>query len=658
MKFSSVLTLLILVLICPLNASPKEYSLQSPDGHIDVRIFVDEHITWSVHYKDQLIIDKSSVSLIVSKDNILGKNPVLIKSRKDRIKKEIRPVVPNKSSLITDAFNTIRLDFEGSYSLIFRAYDDGIAYRFSTQYPEEITIKNEELRLYFPEDCKACYPQEESLISHYEREYLEKKLTEIPEDAFCSLPMLLQTEDSHYVFISESDLYDYPCLFLSGTREKALKSLFPKAILETKPADTRTDRNEVITKQADYIARTKGTRDFPWRVFIITDDAGTLIESNLVFQLASPLKITDTEWVRPGKVAWDWWNALNLYGVDFESGINTETYKYYIDFASEFGIEYIILDEGWSKTTHNVTEPNPEINIKELIAYGKEKNVGLILWLLWQPLDKDMEHILSTYAEWGAKGVKVDFMQRGDQYMVNFYERTAKHAAEHRLLVDFHGAFKPAGLRRAYPNLLTCEGVKGLEHSKWSQAITPKHDVTLPFIRMAAGPMDYTPGAMNNAQKSDFAVRYTRPMSQGTRCHQTALYIVYDSPLQMLCDSPSNYYREKECARFISKIPVTWDETLCLEAAVAEYLVVAKRKGENWYIGALTDWTPRDFELSLSFLGEGKYTASIMKDGVNAHKHAEDYKKTEEEVTADSMVDIKLAPGGGWAAVLIKKQKD
>jgi len=658
MKFASFLTLIFLILIYPMNASPKEYALTSPDGHIDVRIFVDEHISWSVHYKDRPVIDKSPVSLILDENIILGKNPVLIKSRKDKVKNEIRPAVPNKSSLIMDSFNTIKLDFDGSYSLIFRAYDDGIAYRFTTHYPEEITIKNEDLRLNFPEDHKAYFPQEESLISHYEREYLEKKLTEIPENAFCSLPVLLQTEDPHYVFISESDLYDYPCLFLSGTNEKALKSLFPKAILETKAPDTRTDRNEVITKQADYIARTKGTRDFPWRVFIITDDAGTLIESNLVFQLASPLKISDTEWIRPGKVAWDWWNALNIYGVDFESGINTETYKYSIDFASEFGIDYIILDEGWSQTTHDVTEPNPEINIKELIAYGKEKNVGLILWLLWQPLDKDMEHILSTYAEWGAKGVKVDFMQRGDQYMVNFYRRTAEQAAKHKLLVDFHGAFKPAGLRRAYPNLLTYEGVKGLEHSKWSRDITPKHDVTLPFIRMAAGPMDYTPGAMNNAQKSNFAVRYTRPVSQGTRCHQIALYVVYESPLQMLCDSPSNYYREKACTAFISKIPVTWDETICLEAEVAKYAVVARRKGENWYIGALTDWTPRDFELSLSFLGEGTYTASIMKDGVNAHKHAEDYKKTEKEVTAESGINIKMAPGGGWAAVLTKKQKD
>lgn len=658
MKLTSIFTWVILILFCSPMAYPEDYSLKSPDGQMEIRVFVDGQINWSVHFKNQLIIDKSPISLILENHKILGKDPVLANLHKDKIKKEIRPVVPNKSSLIMDECNQMKLDFEDHYSLIFRAFDDGLAYRFSTKYPEEIIIKDEKMQLNFPEDYRAYFPQEESLISHYERLYLEKKLTEIPEKAFGSLPVLLQTENPFYILISESDLVDYPCLFLSGTQKKALKSLFPKVILETKPAETRTDRNEVITKQADYIAQTNGTRDFPWRVFIIADDPGKLVESNLVFQLASPLKTDHTEWIHPGKVAWDWWNALNIFGVDFESGINTETYKYYIDFASQFGLEYIILDEGWSKTTHIVTEPNPEINIRELISYGKEKGVGLILWLLWKPLDKDMGNILETYAKWGVKGVKVDFMQRADQYMVNFYERTAQKAAQHKLLVDFHGAFKPAGLRRAYPNVLSYEGVKGLENCKWSRDITPKHDLTLPFIRMTAGPMDYTPGAMNNAQKSNFAVRYTRPMSQGTRCHQMALYIVYESPLQMLCDTPSNYYKEKECTEFISNIPVVWDETIVLKAEISEYILLARKNGENWYVGALTNWTPRDFELDLSFLDNGTYRAVIMKDGINAHKHAQDYQKTEKEVTAASSLSIKMAPGGGWAALLTKKQDD
>lgn len=655
MKCAAVFTLTVLFLFHPILMFPEEHHLKSPDGEIEIRIFIGGEIKWSVYFKNRLVIDKSPVSLTVNENIVLGKTPHLKKIHTDRIHNEIRPVVPNKTSLIIDEFNKLKLEFDDNYSLTFRAYNDGIAYRFSTRYPGEITIKNEEFQLNFPENYKAYFPEEESFLSHYERDYLEKDLKDIPEKAFCSLPVLLHKNHSFYILITESGLYDYPCLFLSGTQKKALKSLFPPVILETRPAETRSDRNEVITKQADHIARTKGTRDFPWRVFLIADDPKTLVKSSLVFQLASSLKISNTKWIKPGKVAWDWWNALNLFGVDFESGINTRTYKHYIDFASEFGLEYIILDEGWSKTTKNVIEPNPEINIKELIEYGREKDVGLILWLLWQPLDEDMENILGLYAEWGVQGIKVDFMQRADQYMVNFYERTAEQAAKNKLLVNFHGAFKPAGLRRAYPNVLSYEGLKGLEHSKWSRDITPKHDVTLPFIRMAAGPMDYTPGAMNNAQESNFAVRYTRPMSQGTRCHQIALYIVFESPIQMLCDSPSNYYKERESTEFISKIPVTWDETVLLEADISEYIVVARRKDEKWYIGALTNWTPRAFDLNLSFLDEGTYTAEIMKDGVNAHKHAEDYQKTVQEVTAGSVVNIKTAPGGGWAAVLTKK---
>ncbi|MBD3414840.1 MAG: glycoside hydrolase family 97 protein [Candidatus Aminicenantes bacterium] len=657
MKFSTVLALSVLIIIFPLNASSKEYQLSSPDSQIEIRIYLDQQIKWSVDYKNKLLIHKSPVSLVLEGDRFLGKEPVMKKIHRDKVQNEIRPVVPNKSSLIIDECNAIKLDFEQDYSLTFRAHNDGVAYRFSTRYPQEITVKNEEFQIHLPEDIKSYFPEEESLISHYERKYLEKNLSEIPENTFCSLPVLLQTKDSHYLLVTESDLYDYPCLFLSGTQKNALKGLFPQVVLETKPAERSPDRYEVITQQAGYIAKTKGTRDFPWRVFLITDKPKTLVESSLVFQLASPLKISNPEWIRPGKVAWDWWNALNIYGVDFVSGINTETYKYYIDFASEYGLEYIILDEGWSKTTTNVKEPNPEINVKELISYGRDKNVGIILWLLWKPLDRDMDNTLATYAQWGAEGVKVDFMQRADQYMVNFYQRTAEIAAKHKLVVDFHGAFKPAGLRRAYPNVLTYEGVKGLENCKWSRDITPKHDLTLPFIRMVAGPMDYTPGAMINAQKLNFAVRYTRPMSQGTRCHQIALYIVYESPLQMLCDTPSNYDQETECTRFISNIPVVWDETIVLKAEVSEYIVLARRRGETWYLGALTNWTPREFELDLSFLDQGTYSAEIMEDGINAHRHAEDYKKTKKEVSAESPLHIKMASGGGWAAVLSKKEK-
>ncbi|MDZ7723815.1 MAG: glycoside hydrolase family 97 catalytic domain-containing protein [candidate division KSB1 bacterium] len=420
-------------------------------------------------------------------------------------------------------------------------------------------------------------------------------------------------------------------------------------VLETRPADDAPDRNQVIVREADYIAKVKPRQKLPWRVFMLADQDKELLTNDLVFQLSRPLQIENPDWIKPGTVAWDWWNALNIYGVDFESGINTETYKYYIDFASEYGLDYIILDEGWSQSTTNIKESNPDIDIHELVRYGEEKNVGVILWMLWGPLNRDMQEILERYADWGVKGIKVDFMQRSDQDMVLFYERCARIAAENQLLVNYHGAFKPTGLRRAYPNVVNFEGVKGLENCKWTDVITPEHDVTLPFIRMAVGPMDYTPGAMDNAHPVNFSARFTRPMSQGTRCHQAAMYVVYEAPLQMLSDSPSNYYREPETTEFISSIPTVWDSTVVLAAKVADYIAVARRHNDVWYVGAMTDGSPRTIILNLSFLSTGTYQADIMQDGTNAAKNAIDYERVKKQVTAETRLEIHMAPGGGWA---------
>jgi hypothetical protein len=352
------------------------------------------------------------------------------------------------------------------------------------------------------------------------------------------------------------------------------------------------------------------------------------------------------------EVAWDWWNALNLHGVDFSAGINTQTYKYYIDFASQYGLEYIILDEGWSKTTTNLLETKPDVDVQHLVEYGASKNVGVILWTLWKPLDERMDQVLDLWASWGVRGIKVDFMQRADQQMVNFYERTARAAAQRKMLVDFHGAFKPAGLRRAYPNVVNYEGLRGLENCKWSDAITPEHDVTLPFVRMLAGPMDFTPGAMDNANKENFVDRFTRPMSQGTRCHQIAMYVIYDSPLQMLSDTPSNYLREPECTRFIARFPTTWHETRLLGGRPGEFIVMARRHQDKWYVAAMTNQQPREFPLPFEFLGEGSWQLDYAQDGVNAARVAIDHQLGRTEVTSDTQLTIQMAPGGGWAGIL------
>lgn len=649
---------MILLALLSLNVSGKTFDVKSPDENIKVTVNVGEKIFWSVQYKYILVIDSCQISLNLDGNHIFGYQSNLLKTKTRSSVDECRSVVPTKDSEISQPFNELELIFKEKFSLFIRAYNDGIAYRFSSAIDDEITINNELMELTFPKGTSSLFPQEENrYISHYERSYIKKDLDSIKSEQFCSLPVLFQQSKNIHILFTEADLYDYPNMFLAGEGDNKLKAELPKYVLETKPLDRRADRSEVIVKEADYIAKTNGKRDFPWRVFIISNKAGSLIESNLIFQLSRPLKLKDTEWIKPGKVAWDWWNARNIIGVDFEAGVNTETYKYYIDFASEFGIEYIILDEGWSATTTDVLNYRPEVNVPELVEYGKHKDVGVILWLLWKPLDENMNEIFDKYVSWGVKGVKVDFMQRADQYMVNYCERVAKEAAKRKLLVDFHGIYKPVGLRRAYPNVLSYEGLKGLEHNKWSEDITPAHNVTVPFIRMVAGPMDYTPGAMDNAHEKNFAVRFTRPMSMGTRCHQLAMYVIYESPLQMLADSPSNYYRERECTEFISKIPTVWDETIVLDAKVGEYVLVARKNGENWYIGGMTDWSSREFEIDFSFLDEGKYSIEIMQDGINAKNNAQDYKKVVAEINDKSIMNINLTSGGGWAAIITSKNK-
>ncbi len=405
------------------------------------------------------------------------------------------------------------------------------------------------------------------------------------------------------MLIAESGLRDYPGMWMRTGGGNVLVAVFPHYPLESK-LKPGSDRNMPVTKSADFIAKTSGTRSFPWRILVLAKTDADLLTNQLVYQLAEPQQLADTSWIHPGKVAWDWWNANNLYGVDFRAGINTQTYKYYIDFAAKMGLDYIILDEGWYKLG-DLMSVAPDVNVPELVEYGRQKNVGIILWVVWKTLDDQLQPALDQFEKWGVAGIKVDFMQRSDQWMVNYYWKIAAEAAKRKLLVDFHGAYKPAGLRRAYPNVITREGVMGLEHDKWSADVTPGYDLILPFIRNAVGPMDYTPGAMNNAQPKNFRAIFDRPMSMGTRAHQVAMYVVYLSPLQMLADSPSQYLKESECAKFISRIPTTWDATIPLQASIGEEIAVARKHGKTWYIGAMTNEKARELNLDLSFLDGG-----------------------------------------------------
>jgi len=644
-------SILFLFLMLVHQISAESFKIQSPDKKIKIIVNVDKNISWSALLNDKVIIEKVEVGMDFTTGTDFGTNSKIKTESIKSTNSIIYPDVPYKDAEIEDAFSELSLTFNGNYKLLFRAYNDGVAYQFIDEGKASREVIMEQVKMTFPQEARSLFPQETSMYSHNERLYLDKNLKSISSNDFCSLPMLFVTTHAKVLF-TETALHDYPGMFVRGNGNLTMDAIFPKYVLEAVDNKKTPDRNQTIKKEADYIAKVNGKRNYPWRVFIISNDDRTFIESNLTYQLAKPNVLKNTAWIKPGKVAWDWYNANNVYGVDFPSGLNTATYKYYIDFASANKIEYVILDEGWTKSTTEILNYSSDIDVPELIRYGNEKGVGIILWVLWKPLDANLTKILETYQKWGAKGIKVDFMQRNDQAMVSSYEQIARECARLELLVDYHGAFKPVGLSRMYPNVLNHEGVKGAENNKWSKEITPEHNLTIPFIRMAAGPMDYTPGAMKNRNEKDFSISFDNPNSLGTRAHQVAMYVVYEAPLQMLCESPSAYKKEQETVDFISQIPTTWDETIVLKGAIGDYVAIARKKGNKWFIGAMTDWTARTLDLDLSFLKEGSYKMEVYKDGVNADRFAEDYKKEIKQVTKNSKINIQMASGGGWTAII------
>ncbi len=625
-------------------------TISSPNGAIVVAVSTSPALTYRVSLRGREIIAPSEIGMTLSGGEILGSNATVTSSTPQSVDRVVRPVAPTRRAEVRDRFNERRFDFRGDYSLVFRVFDDGVAYRFVLRRSGDITVASEQATFRFVGDPLLYFPEETSLISHQERLYRKLRVSKVKGAQFASLPTLVALDGGAKIAITEADLFDYPGMDLKGGGRGSLIGMFPAYPVKTQ---MDRDRTENVTERADYIARTKGTREFPWRTLVIAEQDATLLESDIVYRLASPTTLSDTSWIRPGKVAWDWWNYNNLYGVPFRAGVTTDTYKHYIDFAAENGLQYVILDEGWYELG-NLMKVVPAIDMDALAAHAKQKNVGLIMWVVWKTLDEQMQPALDQFAKWGVKGIKVDFMQREDQWMVNYYERVAREAASRKLLVDFHGAYKPTGLQRTWPNVVTSEGVLGLEHDKWSADSSPDHTTTFPFIRMLAGPVDYTPGAMMNATKADFKPIFNRPMSQGTRCQQLAMYVVLESPVQMLADSPSNYRKEPESLAFLAKVPTVWDETRVLSAVVGEHILLARRSGDAWYVGAMTNWTARDLELDLSFLAGGAYDAEIFSDGPNADRAAVDYVRSQRRASSSDRLKIHLAPGGGFAARFVR----
>lgn len=635
--------------------------LKSPNGKIDMVLENGAKILWSVKHENTQVIAPSSISLSLDNGVVLGNNAKVTSIKNSKVNSSFATPI-YKKKMVVDEYNQLIVNYKGDFGLILRAYNDGVAYRFFTKRKGQIIIESEEANFNFSEDHKAFIPyvrdlrENDMYASAFEVMYDEKPLSKFVKDSLAITPFLIDLGNGKKAAIIEADLEDYPGMFLTinNQTKQELKGVFAHYPKEERLGGYN-NMNYMVAKREPYIAKVDGARNFPWRAVIISESDKELANNDMVQKLSAPSRIADVSWIKPGKVAWDWWNDWNLSKVDFKAGINTETYKYYIDFASKNNIEYVVLDEGWSEET-NMMKVSPNMNVEELIKYGKQKNVGIILWASWYAINQVLDDAFSQYSKMGVKGFKIDFIDRDDQKMVKSLYEIAKKAASYKLFIDYHGMYKPTGIQKTYPNVVNFEGVKGLENAKWTpNDDMPYYATCIPFIRMLAGPMDYTPGAMRNATKLDFHLSNSLPMSQGTRCHQLGMYTVYEAPLQMMADSPTAYMKEQESTNFISQIPTTFDETIALDGKVGEYVAIARRKGNKWFVGGLTNWSSREMTIDFSFLGKGNYSAEIFKDGINANKDATDYVREIINVTNADKLTINMANGGGFAIVISPK---
>lgn len=650
-----------LLLTSGVSATAKEYRLQSPSGKITAEINCGDELDYSVSYDGREVLAVSPISMTLGDGTVRGPKAKVSKALR-RSNESVVESPFSQSATMTDSYNALTLQMKGDWSVEFRAYDDGVAYRFASTGKQPYEIKSEQVEFNFPADYTASVPyvrtgsdddMQSQFFNSFENQYTVSPLSGLNPRRLAFLPLSVNAGDVR-VAITETDLDNYPGLYLynpDGTN--SLKGKHAPYPTETVDGGYNNIQS-VVTGTADYIARVDGARTFPWRILVIGSDKD-IAASNLSYLLAAPSRIADTSWIKPGKVAWDWWNSWNITGVDFEAGINTPTYKHYIDFASDNGIEYVILDDGWAAGKgENLFILNPDIDLEEIISYATAKNVGIILWAGYRAFERDLEKVCRHYSEMGVKGFKVDFEDRDDQLMTAFNHRAAETAAKYHLVLDLHGAYKPAGINRTWPNVLNMEGVNGLENVKWTEMgdfDIIQYDTMLPFMRQIAGPMDYTQGAMVNAARHNFRPIHNQPMAPGTRAHQLALYMILYSPLNMLCDSPSNYRREQECTDFIASVPTVWDETRVLDAKMGEYIVTARRKGNDWFIGGITNWTPRDMKVDLTPLNlTGGAQMKLFTDGANAHRNGSDYRSTTTQVSPEGSLDVHLAPGGGFAA--------
>ena len=662
MKRTIILAVIMTVMPFMVAAASKAYEIVSPDATLKAEVKIEEgKIFWSVFKDGNMLLAPSEIAMQLADGSSYDGMVKLRKAVTANVDQMVDAPFYKKSK-VRDNFNQLTLQFK-TFDLVVRTYDAGAAYRLVSKSKLPFKVKGETAEFAFPQDWKMYVPYvcqntqtlESQYFNSFENRYEHTSLSEWNRDRLAFLPLMVDAS-GYKINIMESALTNYPGMFLyNHDGDEVLETRFAPYPKEIKQGG-HNNLQGLVTSREDFIASYDGGVAFPWRIVSISSQDKDMLDNDLVWLLGEPADPQiDWSWVKPGKVAWEWWNDWHVTGVDFKAGVNNDTYKYYIDFASKYGIEYVILDEGWAvKGKADLFRVVPSIDIAELVRYGAERNVGIVLWAGYWAFDRDMEKICSHYSQLGVKGWKIDFMDRDDQMMVDFYTRAARTAAKYHQFVDFHGAYKPCGLNRTFPNVLNYEGVHGLEQMKWSKVGTDQltYDVTFPYIRMAAGPVDYTQGAMRNYNYRWYKPCYVDPVSQGTRCHQLGMYVVFESPFNMLCDSPQHYENEKECTEFIAKIPTVFDETIALDGKVGEYVVIARRCGDKWYLGGIVGQRAKTVTLDLGFLGEGDWKMELFKDGTNVRRHAEDYKRV--AMDAGKTLTVEMAPGGGFAAIFTK----
>ncbi len=651
-------SLIVCFAVCTAGAADTLH-LTSPDKVISVKTWFDKGLCYAVFYQDTCIVAPSFIDMQLVNNGSISTDNRIQSSALQSVSTQIISPVPEKRKIIPDVYNELTVQFRQPFTVQIRAYNDGVAYRILTRFKDFITIQSETAAFHFPQNHPVYFPQigkrddADSFHTSFEELYPLKTLDSISAQALAFTPVLAAPPASPKIAVTESDLLDYPGMFLSGNSNQSLHGVWAPYPLE-ETITTADYPERIVAKRAPFIARTTGTRSFPWRVLLIAKEDKELPSNDLVYRLASPSRIGDVSWVHPGKGTDEWTIGINLFNVPFKTGINTATYKYYIDFAKRFGFSRIMMDAGWSDY-NDLFRINPDINMDTLVAYAKMQGIKLSMWTLSLALERQLDSALDRFDKWGVDFIMTDFIDRDDQKTVNFYERIAKACAKHKIMIMYHGAYPPKGFNRTYPNAITRESVLGSEYNIWSEKPSPAHDLILPFTRMLSGPLDYEPGILDNATKTTFRPISEKVMSQGTRCHQLAMFVVYDNPMQIFSGNPSQGLLEPQFMELLGSLPTTWDETKIIDAKVGDYIITARLKEGNWYIGGMTNWTARDLTVPLPFLSAGNYTATLCADGINADRYASDYTIVNSIQTKDSTLHVHLAPGGGFLIRLEKR---